>query len=317
MAFRQMTIPAIGRPLSNVMADPSSAERDGQVHALDGYRELGGNCLHLHDEGDEAHARRAVGQWLHLRGARQDFFLCSQICHAGWDAIAQRSIDRFHPSALMEDIHTDLELLGTDYLDLVYLDDSPQTPLEPVIEALGRETRRGRIRAFGFRNWTADRIRSAHAHTEREGLPGPAVLVTTELALPVALAPLWPEYVPFDRELREIVGALGLAVFAHASDINLGQCLWGDGDATSRLRSRWVQRWANPANKALVARVREFATTRGITSRAVNIAWLLSQPFPSVAIAPLSSFGAAGHTDYEQASQLVLEEADLDRLFRG
>ena len=311
MAFRQISVPSIGRTLSNIMADPSSAVQNAQTNAFDRYHELGGNCFHLHDEGGEGHTLQAVGEWLRERQARADFFLCTQICHAGWDSIEQRAIDRFHPCALAEDIGLDLELLAAKYLDLVYLDDNPQAPFEPVIESLAREIRRGRIRGYGFRNWTAERIRSAHAHMAREGLPGPAALVTTELALAAATAPLWPEYIPFDCSLRETVGALGLAVFAHASDINTGQCLWGDGDATSRFRQQWVERWANPANEKLVTRVRGFATSRAVTPRVVNITWLLSQPFSCVAIVPLSSFAAAHGPDYERASTLAIQEADL------
>jgi aryl-alcohol dehydrogenase-like predicted oxidoreductase len=43
----------------------------------------------------------------------------------------------------------------------VYLDDNPQAPVEPVIEALAAERARGRSHAFGFRNWRAERIQAA------------------------------------------------------------------------------------------------------------------------------------------------------------
>ena len=59
-------------------------------------------------------------------------------CHAGWDDVGRCAIDRFNAHAVKEDIDTDLELLGTEYLDLIYLDDNPQAQLEPVMEAIGR-----------------------------------------------------------------------------------------------------------------------------------------------------------------------------------
>ena len=299
------------------MAHPSSVGEDGQELALDQYLQLGGNCIHLHDEGGGVHSRRATGQWLQRRGLRTDFFLCSQICHAGWDSTGQCAMDRFTPEAVTEDIDSDLELVATDYLDLVYLDDNPNVPVEPVIIELCRQITGGKIRAFGFRNWTPERIRTAHGRLSYESSPGLAVVVTTELALASATGPLWPEYVPFDEELRTTVIDLGLAVLANAADINLGQSLYGDGDATTRFRPHWTQRWSHPSNQRLVPRVRHFADARGITPRAVNVGWLLNQPFPCVAVVPLPSLLTTLCTDYERGSQLILNEADLDLLNDG
>src|SRR5215467_7726892 len=89
-------------------------------------------------------------------------------------------------------------------------------------------------------------------------------ILTTELALAAASPPLWPEYVPFDLEFRQAVDALHLPVFAHAADINLGQCLYGDADAIASLRRHWLERWDHPANVPLVKRVQRFATTHGL-----------------------------------------------------
>jgi 1-deoxyxylulose-5-phosphate synthase len=287
------------------MAHPSSADADTHQFALDEYVRLGGNCIHLHGEGGEVHSRLATGQWLQSNGLRSEFFLCSQICHDGWDDLASRAIDRFTAQAVSEDIGTDLELLRTEYLDLVYLDDRPQMPLEPVIEAVGREIARGRVRALGVRNWTADRAKA---------LPGVAAIITTELSLAAATGPLWPEYVPFDAELRQVVCDLGLAVFAHGDDINLGQSLYEDGNETASMRRRWLRRWEHPGNPGLVQRVRRLAAARGFTPREMNVAWLLSQPFPSVAVVTLPSLLTAHGAEYERASGLVLGQDDLDFL---
>jgi aryl-alcohol dehydrogenase-like predicted oxidoreductase len=299
------------------MAHPSSAEPDTHEAALDEYLRLGGNCLHLHGEGGETHSRQAAGRWLRSKGLRPEFLLCAQICHSGWDDTTHRAIDRFTPGAVSEDVAAELDLLMTGYLDLVYLDDNPQAPLEPLLEALGREIKRGRVRALGVRNWTADRIDAADSCFSRQGLPGVAVIVTTELALAAATGPLWPEYVPFRGPLQQAVHSSRRAVFAHADDINLGQCLYDGGDAVMRWRRHWRERWDHPANPPLVQRVRSFAHARGLTPRAVNVAWLLSRPFPVVAIVGLPSLLTASRTDYEGASQLRLEEADLDLLSAG
>jgi hypothetical protein len=97
-------------------------------------------------------------------------------------------------------------------------------------------------------------------------------------------------------------------------DINLGQCLYDDADATSRLRRGWVERWDHPANGALVRRVQHFAGVHGLTPREVNLAWLLNRPFPCVAVISLPSLLTPRRSEYERASHFLLKETDEDLL---
>jgi aryl-alcohol dehydrogenase-like predicted oxidoreductase len=314
MSFRQIEIPVIGRKLSNIMVDPASADVESDEREFEEYFRLAGNCFHCHGEGGETRTKRATGRWLRKRGLRSESFVCTQICHEGWDENEHRAIDRFTPEGLQGDIAQDLELLETDYLDLVYLDDNPNAPLMPIVQAIGGELKRARVGAVGVRNWTAGRIVEAHSQLQGDGLPGIAAIVTTELALASSTAPLWDGYRPFNSDLLDIVRKLGLVVLAHAADLNLGQCLFGDADATSLMRSHWVERWDGPANEALVRRVRRFADARGLTPRAVNAAWLLSMPFPCIAIVPLSSLLTSRRSEYESASLLRLDEPDREYL---
>src|SRR5262249_10599807 len=156
-----------------------------------------------------------------------------------------------------------------EFLDLVYLDDSPGARLEPVVEEIGRQIEGNRVGAFGVRNWDAKRLAAAQSYGSSESVPRVAAGVTAGLALAAASAPLGPEYVSFDRELRQAAAAQGLVVFAHAADVNIGQCLYGDEDSSARFRRHWIERWRGPANEALVERVRSFAPARGLTTREV------------------------------------------------
>src|SRR3954471_803030 len=157
MSYRRIEIPSLNCSLSNIMVCPSSADETSE-QALEEYFRLGGNCIHCHGEGGEIHSRRETGHWLHRNGLRREFFLCTQICHEGWDEVGHHSIDRFTPEGVRDDVAKDLELLATEYLDLVYLDDNRLAPLESVVEVIGDEIKKGRVRALGVRNWTAERI---------------------------------------------------------------------------------------------------------------------------------------------------------------
>jgi len=311
LKMRRVEIAGFEKSLSVLMAAPSSGHPETHREGLDAFRRSGGNCIHLHGEGGETHSRTATGEWLRTNSLRDDFFLCSQICHEGWDEAAQQSICRFTADAVHADIDEDLRLIGTVFLDLVYLDDRPDLPFDPVLGALFDEVETGRIRSIGVRNWTPDRIRDSHQYLSDRGGSNIRALITTELALPIASEPLWPGYVPFDEPLRRVVDDLDLTVFAHAGDLTSGQCLFGGENATARMRPHWVDRWDTVRNAKLVERVREMATKYRCSERVIGIAWLLNRPMRVIAIVGLTDLLGPNWSDLERAAQLELSRSDL------
>jgi len=311
MLLRQLEISSLRCRLSNIMACPSSAEPNSLEPGLDEFYRLGGNCIHLHGEGGGSHSRQATGNWLRRHRLRSKFFLCVQIAHDGWDPATGRAIGRFTPQAVAEDITSNLNLLGTDYLDFVYLADNPGAPVERVIGALTDAVASGRIRAFGARNWTAERIMAANAHAVGIDAPGIAAVVTTELALLFSTRPLWPQDIPFSQ-LEPTVLDLGLAVFAHADTFNQGLHLFDEGQVPAQ--TRWMHRWSHAANPRLVAVLREVACGRGLTPMEVNLAWLLNRSFPTVALIGLPYLLAGGGARFARASQMLLDDAELSVL---
>jgi hypothetical protein len=61
--------------------------------------------------------------------------------------------------------------------------------------------------------------------------------------------------------------------------------------------------------------VEHFAAARWAPVSSVNVAWLLNQPFPVVAVVSLPAL-LTRPAEYERASQMLLEESDL-QLLRG
>lgn len=306
MTFRHINVASLGNSLSNVMAGPSSAERHTHEPGLEEYRRLGGNCLHLHGEGGETHSRRFAGEWLRTHGIRDDFFLCTQICHDEWDEAKGQEINRFFPAAVAEDVARDLEVLGTGHIDMVYLDDSPGLPIEPMIDAIADEIAAGRIGVFGVRNWSVERMQVACTYATSMRLPTISALVTTELSLLKPATPLWPEYLPFDDAMERFVVEQRLVVLAHVADLHLGQSLFGNEDAICRLRPEWLSRWEGASNRDRVPHILEIASKQGLSARELNVAWVLSRPFPVVGIVGLPSLLTVKGAEYERASQTVL-----------
>ncbi len=280
------------------MANPSSAEPDSHLKGLELFNALGGNAMHLHGEGGETHSRQVTGEWLNASTNRDAFFLCNQICHDEWDEATKSEIDRFLPDAVHEDIELDLRLIGTGHLDLVYLDDRPYQKLEPAIEAICRAISAGKVRAFGVRNFTAERLREADQISRRLVGKGVAAIITTELSPLVPRSPLWPGYVPFDLALRQAARDLDLVVFAHAEDWALGYQVLEDEVLRKRLRPDWVERWQHPDNAAIVQRIKVIAAGQQTSPRAVLISWLINQPFPVIPIVSLTTLLSDAGVEY-------------------
>jgi aryl-alcohol dehydrogenase-like predicted oxidoreductase len=317
MGFADTLVPSVGRRLSRLMAAPSSAQPDTHFAGLDAYQRLGGNSIYLHGEGGETHSREATGRWLTEHRLRTEFFLCTQVCHDDWDDTNNRPVDRFTSAGIAEDVAKDLDLIRVERIDLISLGDNPNSPFEPVIDAISREIKAGRVGAYGLRSWSAKRIRLAVDFVNRAGIYPPAAVFTTELSLPRAISPLWPEYIPFSRAVEELVLETRLAVFAHVEDFNIGQSLFGAEEIPAPLRSKWVTRWHHPDNAALVQRVEAFAVHRGLTPREVNLGWVLQRPFPVVGIISLPILLTDRSVQYERASKMVFGDNELEALRAG
>jgi aryl-alcohol dehydrogenase-like predicted oxidoreductase len=303
MAIARCFVPSLNRSLSRFMAAASSSQPDSHIAGLDLFERLGGNCIYLHGEGGETHSREATGRWLRER-RRADFFLATQICHDDWDEAASKPINRFTSAAVAEDIGTDLELLGADHLDLVCLGDQPALSFEPILTALASEIAVVRIGTYALSSWSADRAQAAIEFARKNKLPSPAALQTTELALLRATAPLWPEYPAFDSRLKQVARDNSLAVFAHVEDFNLGLSLF-DPNLSTHWRLDWKHRWNQPANAVIKERVEALATAQNLTPREINLACVLSSPFPVVGIISLPTLLADSGSEFEHASVLA------------
>jgi len=311
--IRSVSIPSLSKQMSALTLNLSSRPGAPRAQSLDRFFAGGGNTLHLHGEGGEEESRKAAGEWIATTGSRQAMFVCTQICHEGWDEAAQVEIDRLTPAAIVEDIAHDLDLLQTDYLDFVYFScDSPKAPVEPLMDALQEQRRVGRVRSFGARNWSAERINQANGYSRRQNYLGFSAIVTTELSLGQPNEPLWPGYTPFDNGLLAAIRNWDLTVFAWLSDFNQALFIPGGYD---KLDDRAARRWHSPANQEILNRAIEFGRDHDLDERQVNVSFVLNQPFPVVGI--VTDDPAVPLDHYVAASQVHLPSNDISYLQFG
>jgi aryl-alcohol dehydrogenase-like predicted oxidoreductase len=240
---------------------------------LDYFVEQGGNCI------DTAHGYRTeamVGEWLRLRGCRDDIVLIAK---------GAQTPDCY-PQALTSQLLESLDKLRTDYVDIYFMHrDNTAIPVGEFVECLNEHHRSGRIKAFGGSNWTTERIAAANEYASRHEL-APFTASSPNFALALWNEPMWAGCVAAtDAASRAWYAARGMPIFAWSSQAS--------GLFTGRYRPEGrddpaiasiVRTWFNAGNFERLERARALATRHRVSSAEIALAYVLCQPFPVYAL---------------------------------
>ena len=236
--------------------------RDRDYALFDAWLEAGGTVIdtaHVYEEGD---AERVLGRWLADRpGARERIVLVTKGAHPDGDR------RRVTPADIAADLRDSMERLGGP-VDLYLLHrDDPDVEVGEIVDALDAHRRAGEIRAFGVSNWTLPRIDAANANAAERGVAGIACN-SPHLSLAVQNAPPWPGCLSAtdagSRAWHERTGMPLLAWSAQAAGFFAGAR---------------TDVYDNPDNRERRARAGQLGD-----ANAVALAWVLAQPFPTVAV---------------------------------
>jgi aryl-alcohol dehydrogenase-like predicted oxidoreductase len=275
---------------------------------LDAYAAAGGTLL------DTAHiyaawlpngtgmSERTVGAWMRSRGMRSRMIVATKGCHP---LLSDMKRGRMDPIALDRDLGESLERLGDDRVELYWLHrDDPAVPVDEILGALDGQRRAGRIAAFAASNWKPARLAAARAWADRHGVEGfCASQIEWSLATHDPAVVGDPTCLFVGREDFDFHRRSGLALMAYSSQAK------GFFDTS---RSKRPREYDQPANHARRERAIALAARRGMTANQIALAWLTSQPFPTVAIAGPRT--RAQMLDSLGAADLVLSEAELAEL---
>jgi 1-deoxyxylulose-5-phosphate synthase len=240
----------------------SLGTRDRDYALFDAWLEAGGTVIdtaHVYEDGD---AERVLGRWLADRpGARERIVLVTKGAHPDGDR------KRVTPADIAADVRDSMERLGGP-VDLYLLHrDDPDVPVGELVDALDAHRRAGEIRAFGVSNWTLPRIDEANAYAAQRGVAGIACN-SPHLSLAVQNAPPWAGCLSAtdaaSRAWHERTGIPLLAWSAQAGG-------WFAGAASPV--------YDNAGNRERRARAGQLGD-----ANAVALAWVLAQPFPTVAV---------------------------------
>lgn len=254
---------------------------------LDTFAEAGGNFIDTaRSYGDWmpdapiGASERAVGTWLKTRN-RADFVIATK--GGFFDMRVGDYRNRVTPDDIAADLAQSLDHLGVDCIDLYFLHmDNPESPVEPIVDALIGHQEAGRIRHFAASNWAADRIRAANAYAASIGKPGFAASETFwGLAAPDAATAAQQGYQHYYEGEYEELHASGLPILAYAAQ--------SGGYFTKRasganIREDIAARYANPVNDKRLAAVKAMAEAKGVSINEVVLAYLVNQPNQTIPI---------------------------------
>ncbi|WP_040796237.1 aldo/keto reductase [Nocardia higoensis] len=209
-----------------------------------------------------------------------------------------------HPDYVRRAADASLQRLGVDHIDLYYQHRVDKTvPIEDTVGAMKELVEAGKVRRLGLSEAAAGTIRRAHAVHPITALQSEYSLFTRHLE---------DEILSVLREL-----GIGLVPYSPLGRGMLTGAISSAGDlaeADSRRQGRFprFQGAALEANLALVARITEIATDKGVTPGQLALAWVLAQgddvvPIPGTKRVKYLEENVA-------AAKITLDDEDLARL---
>lgn len=311
--MRYGTIAGLDRPVSRIVlgtAVLSEGKDDLASELIDAYTAAGGNMIDTAAAYGGGWSDRNVGTWLRRTGRRDDVLILAKGAHH------DRIGDRVTPAEISLDLGLSLERLGTTHVDLLVLHrDDPTLPVGPIVEVLDHHHRRGRVRAVGGSNWTADRLAEARGYARVHGLL-PFAASSVNLALAVPMEPMWANCISIAGDLggQAWYADQGLPVLSWSSQA--GGFFSGRFAPDDRSNADMVRVYYNEANWARLDRASRLGKDLGLTATQVALAWVLNQP-------GLETFALVGPATVDELEQslavadVVLSPTQVDWLAYG
>jgi predicted dehydrogenase/aryl-alcohol dehydrogenase-like predicted oxidoreductase len=217
---------------------------------------------------------RLLGQWMKLRGVRNQCSLIVKGAHS----------PNCDPYSITHQLKTSLERLQIDSAEMYLMHrDNLDIPVSEFVDVLNEHARAGRIKLFGGSNWTIARVQEANDYAAKKGLQGFS-LVSNNLSLARMVDPVWSNCVTaHDPESRAWLAKTQTTLVSWSSQAR-GFFLPGRA-APDKLDDKELSRcWYSDDNFQRLHRANELAKKKGVAPINIAAAWVLHQPFPTLAL---------------------------------
>ncbi|MBE5774205.1 MAG: aldo/keto reductase [Clostridiales bacterium] len=228
-----------------------------------------------------------LGEWMKDRGLIDKVTVLTKGAHH--NAWRKRVTD----FDILSDAHDSLKKLNRDRIDIYVLHrDDPEVPVGPIVEALNRLHREGKIGAFGASNWTHQRISEANAYALEHGLV-PFTVSSPNYGLADQVDDPWGGGCvtisgPSNADARRWYAENNMPVIAYSS---LGRGLFSGRVKSNDPESALIgmdefarKGYLCPENMRRLARAEELAAEKGLTVPEIAMAWIMNQKLDVYAV---------------------------------
>ena len=276
----RIALPSLDLPVSRLALGTAwfdAARYDDIATLLDTFVDLGGNLIDTAENYRDA--ERIIGRWLVESGRRGDVVVATKGGHPyeGRNRITRDDIGR--------DLAGSLDRLRLDTVDLYLLHrDDPAVPVGRVVELLNEHVEAGRFRAYALSNWSTERLDEADAFARSHDLRTFAAS-SPNLSLARWSSPPWDGVVSAsDRAARAWYERRGVPLIAWSPQA-AGWFAVRDAAGLDDEARRVLTAYDTVDNRERRRRAAALGAARGFEPSEVALAWVLNQPFPTIAVA--------------------------------
>lgn len=237
-----------------------------------------------------------IGKWLKASGKRGKVLIATKVAKLA----TRKGLRAVNIEAAVND---SLRRLQTDVIDLYQAhEDDPSTPMDETLKAFDQLVKSGKVRVLGASNFSAARLKEALELSRRQGL--------------ARFESLQPEYNLYDRAayedaLEPVVTHHSVGVisyFSLAKGFLTGKYR-GEADVSKSPRGGAVKAaYFNPRGDAILKALDAVAAKRNATQAQVALAWLMTRPGITAAIASATSVEQLRDIAASTRLQLSLDE---------
>lgn len=272
------------------------ARTESSYAYMEEFLEFGGTTFDNARVYGDYQSERFLGDFFKRTGKRHQMIITSKCAHH--DRKYYRP--RVDAASIFSDVDTSLTMLGTDYIDILYLHrDDIARPVEEIMVALDKVVKQGKARILGASNWSAPRIQKANDFAIQFGLtPFSVSQINYSAALTTAVATDDVTQVAMDQAEKAWYEQSGMLVMPWAPNAR-GFFSQVVEKGAPNARTKEMYGWC-PENYRRAERIGYLANKKGYPVGTVVLAYLLCQ---NIDVCPIIAF--TKREQFEEAKQAL------------